>query len=118
MSLLFESFCACHAARGWLLFLCVNSGNYEPVIYRAVDVRPSFKLKSSSGNPRDSATSLFSGSAPSRSEPHPTLYHGYPLPIFLARTRFGVTARLSLRQEGRTRVEALVEGDLTSGQTP
>ena len=41
-----------------------------------------------------------------------TLYHGHPLPISLAgaRTRF-VTARLSLRQEGRTRVKALVEGE-------
>ena len=43
-----------------------------------------------------------------------------PLPIFLAgaRTLSGVTPRLSLRQEGRTRVEALVEGGVANGLPP
>ena len=40
--------------------------------------------------------------------PVPTLYHGHPCPSFWLGPEFplGMTARLSLRQEGRTRVEA------------
>ena len=44
-----------------------------------------------------------------------TLYHGHPLPIFLARGQNSLTARLSLRQKGRTGVGALVEGAIMRG---
>ena len=44
-----------------------------------------------------------------------TLYHGHPCPSFWLGPELSLgIARLSLRQEGRTRVEALVEGDQTT----
>ena len=43
-----------------------------------------------------------------------TLYHGHPCPSFWLGPELSLgIARLSLRQEGRTRVEALAEGVVT-----
>ena len=49
---------------------------------------------------------------------HATLYHGHPCPSFWLGPEFPLgIARLSFRQEGRTRVEVMLEGELINRHT-
>ena len=80
------------------IFDISDSGGYIAV---TVEASPGPPFKEGPPKPNDPSSSS-----------HPLPWA--PLPIFLAGARIPsrVTARLSLHQEGRTRVEALVEGEL------